>query len=99
MRSARLDLVLMTPELLDAFIASDRERARRRLTEALQRLYGYFRLPNIDALGTAGTAEECIEALREVTAAGAELLVFNPLFDDLEQMERLAADVMPKLAA
>ncbi len=55
-------------------------------------------MPNLDALGTAGTAEECIEALREVTAAGAELLVFNPLFDDVEQMERLAADVMPKLA-
>ncbi len=28
MRSVRLDLVLMTPELLDAFIARDRERAR-----------------------------------------------------------------------
>ncbi len=80
-------------------VDNDRERARRRLTEALQRLYGYFRMPNLDALGTAGTAEECIEALREVTAAGAKLLLLNPLFDDAEQMERLAADVMPKLAA
>jgi len=80
-------------------VDDDRERARRRLTEALHRMYGYFRMPNLDALGTAGTPEDCIEGLRDVATAGAELIAFNPLFDDAEQMERLAAEVMPKLAA
>lgn len=80
-------------------IDDDRERARRRLTGALERLYGYFRIPNLDALGTAGNPEDCIQSLREVAAAGAELITLNPLFDDAEQMERLAAEVMPALAA
>jgi hypothetical protein len=33
-----------------------------------------------------------------VADAGAELILLNPLFDDAEQMERLAADVIPHLA-
>jgi hypothetical protein len=39
--------------------------------------------------------------LREVTDAGAEMIVLNPLgadiTEDREQMERLAADVVPRL--
>jgi hypothetical protein len=33
-----------------------------------------------------------------VADAGAELILLNPLFDDAEQMERLAAEVIPHLA-
>ncbi len=72
-------------------------RARRRLTEGLTALYGFFGIPGLEALGTGGTPEECVLALREVEDAGAEMIVLNPLFDDLEQMERLAAEVMPAL--
>jgi len=32
-----------------------------------------------------------------VIAAGAELVLLNPLFDDAEQMERLAGEVLPIL--
>lgn len=78
-------------------VDDDRGRARRRLTEALERMYGYFRIPNLEALGTAGTPEDCAEDLQRIANAGAELIAFNPLFDDAEQMERLAAEVMPKL--
>jgi 2-methylisocitrate lyase-like PEP mutase family enzyme len=35
---------------------------------------------------------------REVAEAGAELILFSPLFDEAEQMERLAAEVVPKLS-
>jgi probable F420-dependent oxidoreductase len=80
-------------------VDDDRARGRRRLTEALDRMYGYFRIPNLEALGTAGTPADCIESLHEVAKAGAELIAFNPLFDDAEQMERLASEVMPQLAA
>lgn len=76
-------------------VDSDGPRARRRLAEALTALYGFFRIPNLEALGTGGTPEECADALREVKDAGAEMILLNPLFDDLEQMERLAAEVMP----
>ena len=36
--------------------------------------------------------------LRAVAAAGAELIQLNLLFDDAEQMERLAAEVIPAVA-
>jgi hypothetical protein len=29
--------------------------------------------------------------------AGAKMILLNPLFDDLKQMERLAVEVMPQL--
>jgi probable F420-dependent oxidoreductase len=78
-------------------IDTDGKRARRELTEALNRLYGYFGIPNIEALGIGGTAETCIAELRAVQAAGAEMIVLNPLYDDREQMERLAGEVVPHL--
>ncbi len=76
-------------------VDSDGTRARRRLTEGLTALYGFFGITGLEALGTGGTPEECVIALREVVAAGAEMILLNPLFDDLEQMERLAAEVVP----
>jgi hypothetical protein len=39
-----------------------------------------------------------VEGVREVAEAGAELILFTPFFDEPEQMERLAAEVMPKVA-
>ena len=40
-----------------------------------------------------------MRGLREVAeAAGAELILLNPVFDEAEQMERLVAEVMPKLS-
>jgi 2-methylisocitrate lyase-like PEP mutase family enzyme len=32
-----------------------------------------------------------------VAEAGADLILFTPLFNEAEQMERLAAEVAPKL--
>jgi alkanesulfonate monooxygenase SsuD/methylene tetrahydromethanopterin reductase-like flavin-dependent oxidoreductase (luciferase family) len=78
-------------------VDTDGDRARHELTKALNRLYGYFGMPNIDALGIGGTAETCIAELRAVQEAGAEMIVLNPVYDDREQMERLAAEVVPSL--
>jgi hypothetical protein len=36
--------------------------------------------------------------VQDVVGAGAELILLNPLFDDQEQMERLAAEVVPQLS-
>jgi hypothetical protein len=35
--------------------------------------------------------------LRDVVAAGAGMILLNPLFDQRGQMERLAAEVIPRL--
>ena len=79
-------------------VGDDAERARRRTAEALVDLYGYFGMRGLEALPVAGSVEDCVQGLREVAAAGAQLILLNPLFDDAEQMERLAAQVVPQLA-
>jgi alkanesulfonate monooxygenase SsuD/methylene tetrahydromethanopterin reductase-like flavin-dependent oxidoreductase (luciferase family) len=36
---------------------------------------------SIEAAAVAGTPADCLGQLREVAAAGAELILFTPLFD------------------
>ena len=38
------------------------------------------------------------EFVKEVAEAGADLILFTPFFDEREQMERLAAEVVPELS-
>jgi probable F420-dependent oxidoreductase len=80
------------------YIAVDENaaRARQRVNDALERLYGH-RVAAIEAAAIAGPAGDCVRELREVTAAGAELILFTPMFDQLEQAERLAEQVIPQL--
>jgi probable F420-dependent oxidoreductase len=80
-------------------VDDDGERARTRAVESLNRLYGYFRMPGIEQMPIAGTPRQCVEMLNAVAGAGAELVLLNPVYDEREQMERLAAEVMPELAA
>jgi probable F420-dependent oxidoreductase len=79
-------------------VEDDGERARRRIAEALDRLYGYFGVKGVEAVAVAGTPEDCVRGLRQIEEAGAELILLNPLYDDAEQMERLASEVIPALA-
>ena len=67
------------------------------MNAALEGIYG-VRVPAIEAAAFAGTAADCIRAAKEVAAAGAELILFTALSDQREQMERLAAEVLPELA-
>jgi len=74
----------------------DAGRARRRINAALEGIYGR-RVPAIEAAAFAGTAADCVRELQQVAAAGAELILGTALFDQREQMERLAADVIPQV--
>ncbi len=74
----------------------DPGRARRRINAALERVYGALP-PSIEAAAIAGSAADCVRELRQVADAGAELILFTPLFDQAEHAERLAADVLPQL--
>jgi probable F420-dependent oxidoreductase len=77
-------------------IDEDAQRARARMDAALEGIYGY-RVPAIEAAAITGTAAECVRDVNEVVAAGAELILFTALFDQRDQMEQLAAAVLPKL--
>ena len=76
-------------------VDDDAARAHDRLGAALQELYSFFRLPDLTPVAVLGPPDACVEGLRQVVAAGAERILLNPLFDQAEQMERLAGEVMP----
>jgi probable F420-dependent oxidoreductase len=79
-------------------VDDDPGRAHDRMAAALARLYGYFGLPDMTPVSVFGPPDACARGLRDVAAAGAELILVNPLFDDDEQMERLASEVIPRLS-
>jgi probable F420-dependent oxidoreductase len=80
------------------YIAVDEDagRARQRMNTALERLYGR-RVDDIEAAAVAGTPADCVREARQVAEAGAELILFTALFDQAEQAERLAAEIIPQL--
>ena len=79
-------------------VDDDPGRASAQVHEGLHRLYG--NMPDIEDVAVAGTADQVLTELRAVAAAGAELLLLNPLGSDVdtdrEQLERLAAGVVAK---
>jgi probable F420-dependent oxidoreductase len=77
-------------------IDDDAGRARQRMNGEMERLYGR-RSADIEAAAAAGTLADCVAALREVVAAGAELILFTAMFEQAEHAERLAAEVIPQL--
>jgi probable F420-dependent oxidoreductase len=79
-------------------VDEDAARARERLSAALGRMYAVFGAPDLTPVTVSGSPEAVVEGLRAVVDAGAEMILLNPLFDEAEQMERLAAEVMPHLA-
>ncbi|GAY13590.1 LLM class flavin-dependent oxidoreductase [Mycobacterium sp. shizuoka-1] len=80
-------------------VDDDAAKARERVLAGLRRIYGT--MPGVDAVPVAGTPSDVARGLREVIAAGAQTVLLNPtganLAEDREQMERLAADVIPQL--
>jgi alkanesulfonate monooxygenase SsuD/methylene tetrahydromethanopterin reductase-like flavin-dependent oxidoreductase (luciferase family) len=77
-------------------VDEDAGRARKRMNAELERLYG-FRSEGIEAAALAGTPADCASELQKVAEAGAELILFTPMFEPAAQAERLAASVIPLL--
>jgi alkanesulfonate monooxygenase SsuD/methylene tetrahydromethanopterin reductase-like flavin-dependent oxidoreductase (luciferase family) len=81
-------------------IDDDAELARERVVAGLHRKYGD--MSGIEAVPVSGTPADVVAGLRAVIDAGAQMILLNPLGDDVaadrEQMERLAAEVLPQLS-
>jgi probable F420-dependent oxidoreductase len=69
-------------------------RAHERVDAALRQIYGSSGLSSVAVYGPPSA---CITGLREVADAGAQLIQLHLLFDDAEQMERLAAEVISEV--
>ncbi len=78
-------------------VDDDADRARRRMGDGLRRVYSNFGLGDLTPVSVTGPVEAVVAGLQEVIDAGADLVMVNTLFDDTEQMERIAAEVLPRL--
>jgi alkanesulfonate monooxygenase SsuD/methylene tetrahydromethanopterin reductase-like flavin-dependent oxidoreductase (luciferase family) len=80
-------------------VDDDTLRARERVVAGLHRIYGP--MPGIEDVPVSGTPDDVARGLREIIDAGADTVLLNPVgenvAEDGEQMERLAADVIPRL--
>lgn len=80
-------------------IDDDRDRGRARVQAGLRRIYGEMK--GIDAVPVWGPPGEVAAGLRAVADAGTQMILLNPvgenIAEDHEQMERLAAEVIPQL--
>ncbi|MGZ4553483.1 MAG: LLM class flavin-dependent oxidoreductase, partial [Mycobacteriaceae bacterium] len=80
-------------------VDDDAAHARQRVVDGLHRIYGD--MPGIEDVPVSGTPDDVVRGVREVIDAGAEMVLLNPVgasvVEDREQMERLAAEVIPQL--
>lgn len=77
------------------YVAVDSNKAR-----ALERLRKWFdayyrNAPMAERVCLWGGPQEVAEGLRELRAAGAELLLLNPVYDAMHHLEILAGEVVP----
>ena len=79
------------------YVAVDRDKsaAARMFQEWYGRHYGNAARGLV--VPVFGSEEECVEGLGEVVSQGIDLLMLNTIDNHLEQAERLAKDVLPKL--
>ena len=76
-------------------VDNDEKRAEERLREWFGRRYGNAAMAS--QVSVWGSTAKVTEELAEVTAAGAEMILLNPAFDDLEHLEVLAQEVIPNI--
>jgi len=81
------------------YIAVDEDETRA--IRHLETWFGrFYRDPTLARrVAVWGSSAYCVERLAEIAGAGARLLVLNPVFDESEQVDRLAEDVLPRLAS
>jgi probable F420-dependent oxidoreductase len=76
-------------------VDSDKARAERRIREWFGKRYKNADLgPKVSIWGSAA---ECTEKIQEIVNGGAQLIVFNPLFDEMEHLDICAKEIMPHL--
>jgi probable F420-dependent oxidoreductase len=75
-------------------IDEDKDRATSKLAEWFTINYGRS---IHEQVAVWGGPDECADQLRKVVASGAEMLVLTALYDEAEQLERIAADLAPRL--
>jgi alkanesulfonate monooxygenase SsuD/methylene tetrahydromethanopterin reductase-like flavin-dependent oxidoreductase (luciferase family) len=76
-------------------VDDDADRARTRMADALIGVYGQSFGSSLMPVTVTGPPADCVRGVQEVADAGAELILLTALFDEAEQLERFAAEVIP----
>lgn len=79
------------------YLAADKDESRgeRRIREWFARRYKNADLgPKVSIWGSA---EKCTGKIQAIVRAGAQQIVFNPMFDEMEHLEICAKEIMPHL--
>src|SRR5213593_4861691 len=82
-------------------VGRDWESAKAVWAEALTKRYAQNFEPLARKYEIIGTPEQCVEAIERFRAAGCNYVILNPIgpaTQEREQVERLAAEVVPRLA-
>lgn len=79
------------------YVGLDRDegRAKRRAAAWLARVYEGFTLD--DSIVVAGGVQECTDRIAEVAAQQPDMVLLHPVFDEIDQIEALAQDVIPSI--
>ena len=76
-------------------VDNDRARGEKRIREWFARRYKNADLgPRVSIWGSSA---ECTEKIQEIVRAGAQHIVFNPMFDEMEHLEICVKEIMPHL--
>jgi probable F420-dependent oxidoreductase len=76
-------------------VDNDKARGERRIKEWFNKRYKNAGLgPRVSIWGSSA---ECAARIQELVRAGAQQIVFNPMFDEMEHLEICAKEIMPHL--
>lgn len=76
-------------------VDNDKARGERRIKEWFAKRYKNADLgPKVSI---SGSSAECTEKIQELVRAGAQHIVFNPMFDEMEHLDICAKEIMPHL--
>ena len=76
-------------------VDNDEARGERRIREWFARRYKNADLgPKVSIWGSAA---KCTELIQGIVKAGAQQIVFNPMFDETKQLEICAKEIMSHL--
>jgi alkanesulfonate monooxygenase SsuD/methylene tetrahydromethanopterin reductase-like flavin-dependent oxidoreductase (luciferase family) len=76
-------------------VDADKARGERRIRDWFGKRYKNAELgPKVSIWGST---TECTEKIQEIVKAGAQHILFNPMFDEMEHLEICAKEIMPHL--
>jgi alkanesulfonate monooxygenase SsuD/methylene tetrahydromethanopterin reductase-like flavin-dependent oxidoreductase (luciferase family) len=76
-------------------VDNDKARGEKRIREWFN-----IRYKNADLgprVSVWGSSTECTEKIQQIVGAGAQFIVFNPMFDEMEHLDICAKEIMPNL--